>query len=79
MTITVYSAPNCVQCSATYRALDKHDIRYEVIDLAENDELRERLKTEGLMAAPIVEAGDERWVGFRPDKIRALASQLHAA
>ena len=31
--VTVYSKPACVQCDATYRALDKHGIAYDVVDL----------------------------------------------
>ena len=29
MTITVYTKPACVQCNATYKALDKQGIAYE--------------------------------------------------
>ena len=31
MTITVYSKPSCVQCAATYRALDKLGFDVELI------------------------------------------------
>ena len=34
MAITVYSKPNCVQCSATYRALDKAGLVYRTVDVA---------------------------------------------
>ncbi len=30
MNITVYTKPACVQCTATYRALDKAGIEYDV-------------------------------------------------
>ena len=33
MSITVYSTPSCVQCKATYRALDKKGVPYEVVDV----------------------------------------------
>jgi hypothetical protein len=36
MTITVYSKPSCVQCNATYRALHKAGVRYEVVDITED-------------------------------------------
>ena len=32
MTITVYTKPNCVQCKATFRALDKAGIDYTAVD-----------------------------------------------
>ncbi|MBU3687408.1 MAG: NrdH-redoxin, partial [Mycobacterium sp.] len=31
MTITVYTKPACVQCNATYKALDKQGLPYEVV------------------------------------------------
>ena len=36
MTITVYSKPACVQCTATTRALDRKGIDYTVVDISEN-------------------------------------------
>ena len=36
MAIIVYSKPNCVQCNATYRALDKRGISYDVVDVTED-------------------------------------------
>lgn len=30
MAITIYSKPNCVQCTATYRAMDKAGLSYEL-------------------------------------------------
>ena len=38
MTITIYSQPSCVQCTATYKALDKLGLDYDVVDsLIETD------------------------------------------
>ena len=34
MTITVYTKPACVQCNATYKALDKQGIAYEKVDIS---------------------------------------------
>ena len=33
MSITVYSKPACVQCVATYKALDKQGIDYRKVDI----------------------------------------------
>ncbi|GAA1453396.1 glutaredoxin-like protein NrdH [Nesterenkonia lacusekhoensis] len=73
--VTVYSRPACVQCNATYMALDKAGVEYEVINLATDSESLELVRTEmGYMQAPVViaEYADgtaEHWSGFRPDKI----------
>ena len=36
MTITVYTKPACVQCNATYKALDKQGLDYEIVDITED-------------------------------------------
>lgn len=79
MSVTVYTKPGCVQCTATYRALDKHGIEYEVIDLTEDAEALERSRDLGYFAAPIVITATDHWSGFRPDKIAQLAKQASAA
>ncbi|MFD3703958.1 MULTISPECIES: glutaredoxin-like protein NrdH [Nocardia] len=73
MTVTVYTKPACVQCNATYKALDKVGVDYDVIDISENDEARDFVMALGYLQAPIVVAGDDHWSGFRPDRIKALA------
>lgn len=35
--VTVYSKPSCVQCNATYRALDKAGITYSIVDISANE------------------------------------------
>ena len=41
MTITVYTKPACVQCNATYKALEKQGIAYEKVDIALDAEARD--------------------------------------
>ena len=36
MTVTVYTKPACVQCNATYRALDKKGIAYQSVDISQD-------------------------------------------
>ncbi|MGN7869739.1 Glutaredoxin-like protein NrdH [Paracoccus haematequi] len=73
MTITVYSKPACVQCTATTRALDARGLSYDVIDLTEDEAAMERVMALGYRQAPVVVAGDSHWAGFRPDMIGRLA------
>ena len=82
MTVTVYSKPMCVQCDATYRALDKQGLDYEKIDVTQDVEALEFIKGLGYQQAPVVMAGDDHWSGYRPDRIKAAAasaSQLRVA
>lgn len=73
-TITVYTKPACVQCHATYKALDKQGLDYQVIDISTDDTARDYVMALGYLQAPVVVAGSEHWSGFRPDRIKALAS-----
>ena len=73
MTITVYSKPACVQCTATTRALEARGLAYQLIDLTEDDAAMELVTSMGYRQAPVVVAGEAHWAGFRPDMIGTLA------
>lgn len=78
MGIIVYSKPDCVQCKATYRALDSKGLDYTVVDISENDAARDYVVEElGYRQAPVVVVDDnDHWSGFRPDQIsRIVAAQ----
>lgn len=74
MSITVYSKPACVQCSATTRALDRKGIDYTVVDILEDAAAFALVQQLGYRQVPVVVAGEQHWSGFRPDKIGALAA-----
>lgn len=76
MTVTVYTKPSCVQCNATYRALDSRGIAYEVLDVSTDEQALSQVKELGYLQAPVVVTDDDHWSGFRPDKINELASRL---
>jgi glutaredoxin-like protein NrdH len=79
MTITVYSKPACVQCNATYRALDKARLEYEVVDITEETDARDYVMSLGHVQAPVVVADGRHWAGFRPDEITELAHRAAGA
>ena len=56
MTVTVYTKPSCVQCNATYRALDSKGIEYEVLDLSVDENALAQVKELGYGRAEIGEA-----------------------
>ncbi len=64
----------CVQCNATYRALDKAGLEYDIVDISENPEARDYVMALGYLQAPVVVAGEEHWSGFRPDRIKDLTA-----
>lgn len=71
-TITVYSKPSCVQCTATYRALDNKGLEYAIVDITQDEVAHARVLGLGYLQAPVVVADDDHWSGFRPDKINEL-------
>ncbi|PYE83733.1 glutaredoxin-like protein NrdH [Pseudoroseicyclus aestuarii] len=73
MTITVYSKPACVQCTATTRALDAKGLDYKVVDVTEDEAALAHVTELGYRQAPVVVAGESHWAGFRPDMIGTLA------
>ncbi|WP_402377955.1 glutaredoxin-like protein NrdH [Isoptericola rhizosphaerae] len=70
--VVVFSKPACVQCNATYRALEKKGIDYTVVDLSQDAAALDEVRALGYMQAPVVVVGDSHWSGFRPDKLAAL-------
>ena len=76
MAITVYSKPSCVQCTATYRALDKKGLEYEILDVSVDEQALETVRGLGYMQAPVVVSEGDHWSGFRPDRIEELAARL---
>lgn len=73
MTITVYSKPACVQCTATTRALDRQGLDYHVVDVSEDADAFALVQGLGYRQVPVVVAGQRHWAGFCPDMISALA------
>ncbi|GAB4999690.1 redoxin NrdH [Mycobacterium avium subsp. hominissuis] len=73
-TVTVYTKPACVQCNATYKALDKQGIVYSKVDISVDSEARDYVIALGYLQAPVVVAGNDHWSGFRPDRIKGLTN-----
>ena len=78
MNITVYSKPNCQQCTATKRWLTQHGLKFTEDDITTGENL-EAVKALGYLEAPVVmvvEGGKEtHWSGFRPDYLAKLISE----
>lgn len=72
--VTVYEKPDCVQCMMTKKKLTAMGIDYSTIDLVDDPDAMELVKSKGFLSAPVVNAGDEWWAGFRPDLLDELKS-----
>ena len=73
--VTVYSRPSCVQCTATYKFLERQGTPFEVLDVSTDDAALASVKELGYMAAPVVvTATGEHWSGFQPDRLKTLST-----
>lgn len=73
--IIVYTKPACVQCNAVIRALKKEGIDYETVDMSLDVDARDYVMSLGYLQAPVVYAGpDNHFAGFRPDRVKQLAT-----
>lgn len=78
--ITIYTKPDCPACRLTQRALSKAGVEFAVVDLSQRPDIVEQLRSEGLLAAPVLEGPDgARTSGFRPDRIKALVAMVAPA
>jgi glutaredoxin-like protein NrdH len=70
--ITVYTKPDCVQCEYTKKWLARRSLPFNEIDVVEHPVFAEQLREQGISQMPYVVAGDQKWSGFKLDRIRGL-------
>nr|DAS92268.1 MAG TPA: glutaredoxin-like protein [Caudoviricetes sp.] len=72
--ITVYSKPNCPQCTATYRKLKSLNLPYKSVDVTQDADALAFIRALGYQQAPVVIVSDKNamvhWSGFRPDLLK---------
>lgn len=67
--VTLYTKPNCVQCTATKRYLDTKGIEYTMLDVLQDEAAYVQIVERGFLQVPVVNVGDDWWSGFRPDRL----------
>ena len=88
LSVTIYTKPACVQCTATKRLAGKLGLPYSSIDVEAVPEAAEMLRARGFAALPVVIVDDvapdgavsevESWSGFRADAVRRVAAERTA-
>jgi len=73
MSVTVYTKPACVQCTATKRKLDELGVEYDTIDLLTTEGALEKVRALGFQQAPIVITDSDSWSGYQPERLSKLA------
>lgn len=63
-----------MQCNFTKKYLEDNQIPYKEMNVEENQEALERVKSLGFQSLPVVEIeGEEAFFGFRPERLAQLA------
>ena len=70
--VTVYSKPNCPQCTQTKKKLEQKGIAFEVIDISQDKKAAQTVNDLGYRQVPVVVSGEKHWSGVRPDLLSAL-------
>ncbi|HFH9839405.1 TPA: glutaredoxin-like protein NrdH [Streptococcus suis] len=70
--VTIYSKNDCVQCKMSKKFLDQYNVAYKEINLDEQPEYIEHVKSLGFSSAPVIETETESFSGFQPPKLKAL-------
>lgn len=73
--VTVFTTPSCSRCDLTKKAFTNAGVPFGVVDVSEDAQALEMVKSLGHSSAPVVIVeGIEDWSGFRPDHIARTAS-----
>jgi len=71
--IKVYSTPTCTYCVTLKRFLDDKGIKYEAVDVSQNEkDLQEMVDKSGQMGVPVIDIDGQIVVGFNRNKIVEL-------
>ena len=73
-TLTLYTTPHCPACRLTRDALDRAGVAYTIVDLSKHPELLAQLRKEG-----VIDDGEARTGGFRPDRIKSIIAAASPA
>lgn len=76
--ITVYAKDSCQGCVATKRFLAKRCVEFAVVNVDEDDAVREMLVGRGFSQMPVVDPGNgvDGWFsGFNPAKLSQVVSR----
>lgn len=77
-TITVYSKPQCQQCTATKSYLKSRGLSFVEADILEPENFA-LVQSLGHQQAPVVIDGEHNWAGFNPGEIDAAVERRRLA
>lgn len=76
--ITVYSKPKCVQCEMTKEFLKANNVKFEEVNILEDEEALELIQLHGFQRLPVVTRNnsfDFAFSGFQIDLLEELVEK----
>lgn len=76
--IKVYSKPNCVRCEMTKEFLKQNNVKFEEVNVEENEEALELIEMHGFKRLPVVTRNgsfDFAFSGFQIDLLEELVEK----
>ena len=76
--VTVYSKPKCVQCEMTKEFLKANNVKFEEVNVFEDEEALELIKLHGFQRLPVVTRNnsfDFAFSGFQIDLLDELVEK----
>lgn len=70
--ITLFSKNNCMQCKMTKKLLDKEGADYQEINIDEQTDMIDYVKSLGFTSVPVVKVGEISFSGFQPSKLKEI-------
>lgn len=71
MAVKVYSTPICPYCDMAKKFLKEHNIKFEDINVAEDEKGREdMIEKSGQLGVPVIEINDKIIIGFNKEAIK---------
>ena len=71
--VKIYTTQTCTYCFMAKDWFKENNIKYEEIDVSQNEEARKKLvEKTGQMAVPVIEVGEETIIGFDKNKLSEL-------
>lgn len=76
--VTVYSKPDCMRCEMTKEFLKQNNVEFKEVNVEENEEALELIKTHGFKRLPVVTRNnsfDFAFSGFQIDLLDELVEK----
>ena len=79
MSITLYGQPDCPPCKSVERKLNRENVTYDYVDVADNPQAARKLANRGMTTTPVIETPTEMYSALNTKKLNATIEQSRSA